>query len=738
MRNLLFLLLATILIFIILFSYVTITESRWRGLVWDQPQVTQANSNNADSPKKAAAEQTIPIHSTIDIMGRVISQSGQPVEGASVTYINQKTTTDEFGEFEFYYEEGVQWLTVEHPRFIHRTRAVKKGDEVLIRLTPDDGETISLHFVGDTMFGRRYFDPNEDGNPNDGLLGIDATPLEHLELLRFVQPLLESADISVINLESSLSPQPFIDPIAPRPKHFHPTKEYIFATHQNAAKALKLAGVDVIDLANNHLYDALEQGVKDTFNGLEDAGYQSGTGYFGAGLSESQAWKPAVINVKGQSIAFLGCTSITYPFIDGTPDKSAISYFASEASNKGGAARCIDGDIRKAVLEAAKKYDLVVMMIHGGSEYERAPTDVVIRMTNAAREAGANLVVNHQPHVVGGFEWDGSSVVAWTLGNFAFDQTLWETLETYLLAVHIRKGEVIRTYVEPLIIEGFIPKGVTGELAEFVARGAAGREPGPYIIEDGSMEIDLFGKSKRTEKVIPVEGKSEAGTIFKINSSWSVSSTKIQDEFKVGRDLLWVGSFENEDTDPMIYKDTLWELDGPNKYLGNQYAYSGNNGVRLQRGALDKNDVVLTTVYRIPVDAGNELSVVGMVRSGENALSEIQISWYTESRGPSSFQTVEQIEIGDTNTWQPFRYDTTVPDNIIALKLFLRLNPPRKGLVTADFDNLKIIRWAPEGTAYSPLYNYIKVTGDGKIKLSRDFLPSGLIDNAGQLLTPLE
>jgi hypothetical protein len=29
-------------------------------------------------------------------------------------------------------------------------------------LTPDDGKTIVIHFAGDTMFGRRFYDPNED------------------------------------------------------------------------------------------------------------------------------------------------------------------------------------------------------------------------------------------------------------------------------------------------------------------------------------------------------------------------------------------------------------------------------------------------------------------------------------------------------------------------------------------------------------------------------------------------
>jgi len=723
---------------VILLSISAITEFRWSNLGQVQSALPTSTLEQVVSTPVTSVAQTTPISETEIIVGRVISLDGKPIQGANVYYLEQKTTTDINGHFEFRSGEGVQWVTAEHPDFLSRTRAASINSALVIRLTPDDGETVAIHFVGDTMFGRRYFDPNEDGNPNDGLLGIDATPQEHLELLRYVQPLLENADITAINLESSLSPYPYIDPTEPRPANYHPTKEYIFATHINAASAFKQSGVDVIDLANNHLYDALDQGVEDTFDGLEQAGYQGGIGYFGAGLSENQAWEPAVIDVRGQTIAFLGCTSITYPFIKGTPDRNAISYFASETFGKGGAARCEEDAIRAAVGEAANNYDTVVMMIHGGSEYERAPTDVVVRMTDAAREAGATLVVNHQPHVVGGFDWNDSSFVAWTLGNFAFDQTLWETLETYLLAVHIRKGKVIRAYVEPLIIEGYLPKGVTGELAEFVARGAAGREPGPFIIESGSMEVDLYGIGEKSELIVPLNGKQDTGTVFRLKDGWGISNISGQNNIMMGRDMLWVGSFENEDTDPSIYDDTLWELDGPNKYFGLEYAFSGKMGVRLQRGALDREDVVLTTVYRIPVETGSEISILGMVRASENAIMDLQLSWYPESRGPSSIQTVEPIEINSANTWQAFRFDTTIPADTIATKLFIRLNPPLNGLATADFDNIKIIKWAPEGTRVSPLYDHIKVVGNGEITIRKDILPSGIIGNILSSLTPIE
>jgi hypothetical protein len=276
---------------------------------------------------------SVSLNSLHTIKGRVISLDGKPVSGASVFTSDGETTTDNDGWFQIPAGRVSQWVTVRHPNFLSRTRAAAPDSPVLVRLTPDDGETISIHFVGDTMFGRRFYDPNKDGDTSDGLLQIGDGASEHLALLSHVQPLLENADLTVVNLESPLTTVPYVDSTKPRPARFHPSKPYVFASHLSAAVALHEVGVDVVDLANNHLYDLLDEGVADTLNALEQTGFQPGVGYFGAGLSEEEAWAPAIVTVRGQSIAFLGCTSII-------GRQEEISYVASDANGKGGAAKC--------------------------------------------------------------------------------------------------------------------------------------------------------------------------------------------------------------------------------------------------------------------------------------------------------------------------------------------------------------------------------------------------------------
>ena len=422
---------------------------------------------------------------TQEFSGRVVDMDGNPIRDAQVETLAGETFSDQDGWFRFSGQELPQWVKVTAPGFISRTRATAPGIPVLFRLTPDDGKTTVIHFAGDTMFARRFFDPNGDGSLIDAVLPLQPSVDDHLRLLVPVRPLLENADFTVVNFETTLSDQPYFPPTAPRPAGYHATAPQVYASHPNSVLALKEAGVDIVDLGNNHMYDLLEVGLHQTLSALN----HNGLLHFGAGLDEAKAWEPVIISSKGQNIAFIGCTTLRIPI--GTPIRNDIPYVASDVRSKGGAAYCAEGALRSAILKAKKQSDLVVVMIHGGREYDRQPTLKNTYLSEVARQAGAALIVNHHPHVVSGFRQKGQTLIAWSMGNFFYDQTVWPSLESYMLAVYLREGQVVRAYIEPLLLDGFVPHGVTGELADYVARGAAGREAGPFIMESGSMEVDF-------------------------------------------------------------------------------------------------------------------------------------------------------------------------------------------------------------------------------------------------------
>jgi poly-gamma-glutamate synthesis protein (capsule biosynthesis protein) len=342
-------------------------------------------------------------------------------------------------------------------------------------------------------------------------------------------------------------------------------------------------------------------------------------------------------------------------------------------------------------------------------------------MIQSARQAGATLIINHHPHVVGGFHWDGTTLVARTMGNFLFDQTVWPTFESYLLAVHLRNGKVIHAYTEPLLVEGYLPKGITGDRADFVARGAAGREAGPFVLENGAMELDVDDRSLHRETKVSVSADGKTGTIFRLDRGWWVTGFSGKGDFRLGRDLLWVGDFEDEVGDGKNQGGALWNFSGFDKFLGAQYAYDGNLGARIQRRNYNKSHVVLTPIHRILVESGSQLSIVGMVRSSVKNPASLLLSWYAYLKGASQAKQTKLLTVSADARWTPFRLDVTVPSHTIALGLYLRLQPPIGGIATADFDNIRILEWAAKNTSFSPLYNYVWVRGTGEFRVQKDF-----------------
>ena len=657
-----------------------------------------------------------PLPPTFNFTGRVIDMDGNPIEGASVNSQTGHTTSNNEGWFELPSEGVPDWITAKSDGFISRTRAASPSTPTLFRLSPDDGKTIVIQFGGDIMFGRRFFDPNEDGDTTDGLLPPDPNVEAHLKLLAPIEPILGKSDLTVLNLESPLTDRPYFSPRDPRPTVYHDTKDYVFSSDTSAVSALKQIGVDVVDLGNNHLYDLLEDGVRSTISSLDNAGMN----HFGGGANEMSAWAPSVITVKGQKIAFIGCTTIGQPIPSVTTHD--IKYVASDALKKGGAASCEETKLRSAVIQAKRDANIVVVMIHGGFEYVGSPSNNISRLSLAARDSGATLVINHHPHVVGGFVWENQSLIAWSLGNFIFDQDVWPTFETYMLTVYLRDGKVIRAHVDPLMIKEYVPHGLTAEQAGHVIRNAASIA-GPFVMENDTLEVDIDQRAIESTYTRSLNSEPEPGQIIAIPSSQWISDFKGTGKLLLGRDLLWIGGFESNEVNHGSGDAPLWEPTKESVQVGRDHAYEGSSGIRLIRSGSNLNDVVTSHLHRLLISNGAKLSITGMMRASKGAVPLMQISWYSDNRGPSFLQTTEPIEMKTSEQWQPFRFDVQAPADALAVQIFLRLTPPATGVVTADFDNLRVIEWAPANTIYSPFYDYAMLTGSGELTFSQQILP---------------
>jgi Bacterial capsule synthesis protein PGA_cap len=218
-----------------------------------------------------------------------------------------------------------------------------------------------------------------------------------------VQPLFAGADVVLVNLEC-----PFTARGEPIPKNFN------FRARPSTVQVLIDAGVRAVSLANNHLMDYGPDGVEDTLATLDAAGIA----HFGAGRTLAEARKPAIVEVRGLKIAFLGY------LILGAKHPEPPAVWATDAS-AGVAGHPSDWTVvelmvREDVAAARKEADLVIPFFHWGREGSKGPDAYQLALARAAVEAGAAAVLGSHPHVLHGIEVVGRAPVFYSLANFVF------------------------------------------------------------------------------------------------------------------------------------------------------------------------------------------------------------------------------------------------------------------------------------------------------------------------------
>lgn len=252
---------------------------------------------------------------------------------------------------------------------------------------------IHLSFVGDVMMA---------GNVEKMLIekGYDYPYTEVAKW--FVQD-----DITIANLETPVTTR------GTPPEN----KAFIYKSPPDALPALKEAGIDVVNLANNHSMDQGVEGLLDTFSFLD----KNQIAYIGAGKDMKRAYAPVIVEKNGIRVAFLGFSRVI-------PD---VSWYAGK--NKPGMAATYDPALAvKAIQEARTQADLVVVIPHWGEERKDDPVDHQMELARAYIDAGANLVVGGHPHVLQGFETYKNKWIAYSLGNFIFTRSTeprtWESI----------------------------------------------------------------------------------------------------------------------------------------------------------------------------------------------------------------------------------------------------------------------------------------------------------------------
>ncbi len=265
-----------------------------------------------------------------------------------------------------------------------------------------DGGAAELLFVGDIMLSRHIGTLME-------------RKADWFFPFRKMRDAIRAADIAVGNLEGPISSRGTSSGGA-----------YSFRADPRAAAGLVDAGFDVLSVANNHIWDYGADAFADTLSILNENGIAAA----GGGATHTAAHEPAIAAAGGMRIAFLGYTDLV-PRARGEAGARPATAFLDETAMVRDIAR-----VRQAA-------DAVVVLLHWGDEYETHRSGRQSAIAHAAIDAGAILVVGHHPHVVQEVEEYRGGLIAYSLGNFVFDQNFSEDTKRGLaLAVALRGGAV--------------------------------------------------------------------------------------------------------------------------------------------------------------------------------------------------------------------------------------------------------------------------------------------------------
>lgn len=240
---------------------------------------------------------------------------------------------------------------------------------------------MKILFLGDISLNNRFIEVIENGeNP---FLNISSV--------------FEGNDLVVGNLEcleKSLEGENFLK----KPRLY---------TKKNTLKILNKIEVNLVGLANNHIYDNLDSGLKSTLNTLRDLGIKT------MGVTSSSDSNLKLHYTDIHNIVILNAvTNDTNPSI-----LSDSAYFLN----------LFNENILISEIEKFKKENkFVILYLHWGGKNEGAyfPSWQQCRVAHKLIDSGADLIIGHHSHTIQPIEKYKGKWIYYSLGNFAFDNVI--------------------------------------------------------------------------------------------------------------------------------------------------------------------------------------------------------------------------------------------------------------------------------------------------------------------------
>lgn len=231
-------------------------------------------------------------------------------------------------------------------------------------------DTLTISAAGDCTLGS---DPR-DHRYDSFIKLMERNNHDYEMIFKGMRSVFATDDLTIVNLEGT-----FTDATQ------RANKTFTFKAPMSYGKILPLGSVEAVNLANNHTYDFLEQGYKDTIKTLEE----NKVAYFGDDLYK-------IMEIKGVKIGLIGYSEI---------DRKENIY---ESLDKG--------------IEQVKKHnvDLIIVNFHWGIERHYRPQESQRKLAKYAIDNGVDLIIGHHSHRIQGIEEYKGKYIVYSLSNFSF------------------------------------------------------------------------------------------------------------------------------------------------------------------------------------------------------------------------------------------------------------------------------------------------------------------------------
>ena len=651
------------------------------------------------------------------IQGRVVSENNNPLVNVSISVGNQKTFSFEDGRFSLTVQKNDLYQvifnaekhfksiqTFSHYELISSRQS--DGQIADITLVEKKASRVMLAFGGDAMMGRRFYKPYFG---DEVLIHPKSKLSDNKAIVEHIKPYMSIADYASINLETQIATS--------LPGERAP-KSVTFYSQPEILDALTWAGIDYVSLGNNHTYDYMDSGLTSTLDFLE----KSELGFSGAGINEKEALKAYQKKIKNTEFSMLAYVGW----------EGSISPSQTANDQHGGAAYGSTSNIINSVKKEIEKNRTTIVQYHGSQEYANNPTGVTEQRLKSALDNGASLAIAHHPHVTQGLELYNGKLIAYSMGNFIFDQNFSATQHSFVLYVWLDDGEFHRAEIVPIYVKGYKPSPATGMHRYTVMKRLTelSKTRHTYIAQSGGHGVIApYAPTKTKAEQVSVSFNHNEKAISLYNTPWHTQLSQVflpekQLTYRLGTNLINGSDFESFDY--FMGPERGWLYERQTTTL-NEYGASGYKSLAL---ALDKNQITTFGMqsFKRVFTASSPMTIKAKFKTD----NKVKINYYWQGRktrqklfdafANSEKHLISSVELAGNNEWQNIEVDFNSPR--IGYKSYrvlveIELLSGSKGKI--NIDDFSLIEWQTAfSTKSKPDYFSIKSQQSTYIGLNKN------------------